>query len=419
MGLPDRNTATTWGGKLLVDRDGTEIGTCTQVFVDDATGLPEWASADLNGGPAVVPLLDAAEAGDNVRVAVRQAEVTEAPRVADPGHISEDEEERLYRHYGIQFSREASDSLLPVDGPVTPDVVAPAPNATSPSSSTSETPVSISDVNESSDVVVDTTGTKRGGLVRSLAAATAGVLAVVVAAVLWRRRRRAVPLTRKELLAARARAASLALATRKEQVSTSTAPLLQSGRQRSAATAQKASVQSRVAARRASEQGRVVAERASEQARVAAERAAVQARAAAQQAAALAAIARTLRIQRVPSDADVAAQAVAPVATAAGQRKAKVLGVLETVGGFAAGYTVRARSGGPRHEQTGQTEQPSDGQGRQFKQVAGRVQGQVTSTLQAGSAQLSQRAGAVAGKVRRRSDADSDASVGSGEFGPA
>ena len=97
MGLPDRDSAKTWGGKLLVDRDGTEIGTCTQIFLDDATGLPEWAAADLSGGPGVVPLIDATATGDHVRVAVRHTEVVDAPRVDDPLHISEDEEEQLYR----------------------------------------------------------------------------------------------------------------------------------------------------------------------------------------------------------------------------------------------------------------------------------------------------------------------------------
>src|SRR3954469_15601083 len=114
MGLPDRDSVKTWGGKLLVDREGTAIGTCTEIFVDDATGLPEWAAADLSGGPAFIPLMDAAESGDHVHVAVRQADVADAPPVAEPGHISRDEEERLYRHYGIEFSQEASETMLPV-----------------------------------------------------------------------------------------------------------------------------------------------------------------------------------------------------------------------------------------------------------------------------------------------------------------
>ena len=45
------------------------------------------------------------------------ARTSSTPRASDPLHISQDEEERLYRHYGITFSREDSDSLLPLDGP--------------------------------------------------------------------------------------------------------------------------------------------------------------------------------------------------------------------------------------------------------------------------------------------------------------
>ena len=75
MGLPDQDLAKTWGGRVLVDREGAAIGTCTEILLDDATGLPEWAQADLNGGPALVPLVDAAESGDQVRVAVSRADV--------------------------------------------------------------------------------------------------------------------------------------------------------------------------------------------------------------------------------------------------------------------------------------------------------------------------------------------------------
>jgi hypothetical protein len=96
-----------------VDRDGAEIGTCTQIFTDDTTGVPEWATADVGGATAFIPLVDAVEAGGHVRVAVRQVDVADAPLVGDVRHVSEDEEERLYRHYGIESLRAASESLLP------------------------------------------------------------------------------------------------------------------------------------------------------------------------------------------------------------------------------------------------------------------------------------------------------------------
>lgn len=389
MGLPDRNSAKTWGGKLLVDRDGTEIGTCTQVFVDDATGLPEWAEADLSGGPAVLPLIDAAEAGDSVRVAVRQVDVAGAPRVDDPGHISEDEEERLYRHYGIQFSREHSESLLPVDQPVVPDAGEPATPVPSTATFPSTSGTDVSDLTDLGDVG-DAVEKNRRGLLPALTAGLVGAVAAAAAAVFWWRQRHQLPPTRKELLVARARAVALTVANRKEQAATSAAPWLQSGRERSSAAAQQAAVQARLRA----------------------EQAAVHARVAARQAVALAATARTLRLQRIPTDADLP-----PAPTAGGQRKAKVMSLLQTAGGFTAGYVVRARTSGARTEQADQAGQATAGQRRQFQEIAGRVQGRVTDTLQAGNAQLSQRAGAVAGKVRRRSDSGDEGPSSSGDLG--
>jgi hypothetical protein len=113
MALPDRDVAMTWGDKLLVDRDGIPIGPCTQVFTDDATGRPEWATALLGGENVFVPLLNAVDAGREVRLSVRRAAVVTAPPVGTPEHVSEDEEAQLYQHYGIEYSRAHSATLLP------------------------------------------------------------------------------------------------------------------------------------------------------------------------------------------------------------------------------------------------------------------------------------------------------------------
>jgi hypothetical protein len=282
MGLPNLESASTWGGKLLIDRDGTEIGTCTEIFVDDATGLPEWAAADISGGPALVPLLHATESGDNVKVAVRQSDVVDAPSIDHGGHMTEDEEERLYRHYGIEVSREASESLLP------------AADADVPASSTEQTssPTSLQDAPEEATSVAPEQD--RGRLLPALGAGVVGLLAMAAAAIFWWRQRRHVPPTRKELLAARAQAASLALNTKGQQFATSAAPLLRTGRRVSARAARQVTLQAGAAA-----------ERAAAQARVAAEAAAAQARVAAEQAAALTAPAKTLRVQRVQPVAEV------------------------------------------------------------------------------------------------------------------
>ena len=119
MSLPDPKQVRSWGGKLLVDRDGNAIGTVTQVYSDDDTGLPEWATTTIGEATVFVPLKDAVESDGRIRVDVRRDDVARAPLVVDRRHITPDEKGRLYRYYGIPYTPERSRSGLPVgEGPV-------------------------------------------------------------------------------------------------------------------------------------------------------------------------------------------------------------------------------------------------------------------------------------------------------------
>jgi hypothetical protein len=114
MALPARDVAVEWVGKTVLDRNGVAIGPCTVVFADDATGVAEWLRIDLGArAVAYVPLVDATESGNQVRVSVELDQITKAPPVAATTHLSEDEERALYRHYGIEASTGSSETLLP------------------------------------------------------------------------------------------------------------------------------------------------------------------------------------------------------------------------------------------------------------------------------------------------------------------
>lgn len=118
MPLPSPEQITSWGGKLLVDRAGQPIGSVTQVYTDDATGLPEWATTRLGEATVFIPLLDAVESDGQIKVTVHRDDVAKAPLVLDKHHISQDEEARLYRYYGIAYSPDRSSSGLPAgEGP--------------------------------------------------------------------------------------------------------------------------------------------------------------------------------------------------------------------------------------------------------------------------------------------------------------
>jgi hypothetical protein len=121
MALPSPDEVKTWGGKVIVDRAGLPIGTVTQVYTDDDTGLPEWATIRLGEAAIFLPLLGAVEQDGQVRVTVRRDDVAKAPAVLDRDHITPDEEVRLYRYYGIPYTPRPSGNVLPTgEGPPPP-----------------------------------------------------------------------------------------------------------------------------------------------------------------------------------------------------------------------------------------------------------------------------------------------------------
>ncbi len=129
MTLPERESVTDWIGKTVVDRDGGEIGTVTHLLADEATGAPEWLYADHAGATVVVPLVGATEDGGRVQVAVDRGLVDGAPRYGESRELTTDQEDALYRHYGIEATTDTSETLLPVEGaePTAPAVTEPAP----------------------------------------------------------------------------------------------------------------------------------------------------------------------------------------------------------------------------------------------------------------------------------------------------
>ena len=113
MTLPDREGTRDWIGRTVVDRDGSDIGVCAALLADTATGLPEWMYAERDEETVVVPLLDATGNGDRVQVTVTRADADAAPRFGSARELSHEQEAELYRHYGIEYSTDTSDSLLP------------------------------------------------------------------------------------------------------------------------------------------------------------------------------------------------------------------------------------------------------------------------------------------------------------------
>jgi uncharacterized protein (TIGR02271 family) len=113
---PSQSTVTDWRGRTLVDQDGNKIGSIDEIYMDTQTEQPEWiaVSTGLFGKKVTfVPITEASESGGDVRVPYSKDQVKDAPNAEADQELSQDEEESLYRHYGLDYSETRSDSGLP------------------------------------------------------------------------------------------------------------------------------------------------------------------------------------------------------------------------------------------------------------------------------------------------------------------
>jgi|1185.fasta_scaffold70285_2 uncharacterized protein (TIGR02271 family) len=114
--MPTTHDITSWRGQKLVSQDGDKIGTIDEIYIDEGTGEPEWlaVSTGLFGSRvSFVPLAEAQRDGDEIRVPYSKDQVKDSPNAEADGALSQDEESRLYRHYGLGYSEGRSDSGLP------------------------------------------------------------------------------------------------------------------------------------------------------------------------------------------------------------------------------------------------------------------------------------------------------------------
>ncbi|WP_369194426.1 DUF2382 domain-containing protein [Streptomyces djakartensis] len=105
----------------VLDEGGKKIGEAKHVFVDDATGRPEWVSVKtgmFGTSETFVPIRDASVVDDHTEVPYSKSQVKDAPRVDvdSGGHLSEDEEHRLYDYYGLDWDESWSRANQPGEG---------------------------------------------------------------------------------------------------------------------------------------------------------------------------------------------------------------------------------------------------------------------------------------------------------------
>ena len=105
---------------------GDKIGTAGQVYLDDASGEPEWISVRtglFGTKESFVPLREATVTGDRVEVPFGKDQVKEAPQVDADGDLSPAEEQELYTYYGTSAGSGHDTSGHDTSGPNTDDAM--------------------------------------------------------------------------------------------------------------------------------------------------------------------------------------------------------------------------------------------------------------------------------------------------------
>ncbi|WP_171163078.1 PRC-barrel domain-containing protein [Streptomyces sp. I05A-00742] len=99
-------------GRKAYDRDGSKIGTVDEVYLDDATGEPEWAAVrtGLFGRDAFVPLEPSEVVGEALRIPYDRALIKAAPDLGVGRHLSPEQELQLYHHYRLTLPGPAGDN---------------------------------------------------------------------------------------------------------------------------------------------------------------------------------------------------------------------------------------------------------------------------------------------------------------------
>lgn len=103
----DREEILSLQGATVIDPTGDKIGTIDQIYLDDETGQPEWAT--VNTGlfgirSSFVPITAANLQGNDFCVAYPKEKVKDAPNIDADEHLSKAQEQELYEYYGLGYA---------------------------------------------------------------------------------------------------------------------------------------------------------------------------------------------------------------------------------------------------------------------------------------------------------------------------
>jgi hypothetical protein len=103
--MPAFDVARRWKGRVVLDRSGDKLGSVLDVFYDAENDEPGWVLLGVAGaGARLVPVADAVEHGNELRVPYDRAFIEAGPGMEPEGRLWPQEEAELYAYYGLAYT---------------------------------------------------------------------------------------------------------------------------------------------------------------------------------------------------------------------------------------------------------------------------------------------------------------------------
>jgi uncharacterized protein (TIGR02271 family) len=103
----------------VYEQDGDKIGSAGQVYLDNNSGEPEWVTVKtglFGTKESFLPLRDASLSEGRIVVPFGKDRVKGAPKIDADGQLTPEEEDELYRYYGLNAGTETAEYSAPVTG---------------------------------------------------------------------------------------------------------------------------------------------------------------------------------------------------------------------------------------------------------------------------------------------------------------
>ncbi|MGH3652190.1 PRC-barrel domain-containing protein [Glutamicibacter sp.] len=103
-------------GAIVIGPDGQKIGKFGQIFIDERSGEPAWATVytGLFGHlESFIPLSRSVIAGDTLQVPYDKQTVKDAPNIDPEGQLSPSQEQELYHYYSLSYDEADQAAVQP------------------------------------------------------------------------------------------------------------------------------------------------------------------------------------------------------------------------------------------------------------------------------------------------------------------